>query len=125
MRRLRTLVDAAEDIAGQPIPLFRFDVAFLYPTVRGGVTARIYQSGGGRLHLKHAFVAKLRSGHYGVFSRTGKPRLPISEHHGPNAATAFERTPGAEAEIIAESADKLLSEFDRQVDLLLRQSEAA
>lgn len=114
---------AVFNIAGRAIPLFRFDVAFMYPTISGGVTANIFKSGGARLALKHAFVAKFKSGHVGVYSRIGKNRFPIKEHFGPNAAQAFEKTPGVEAEIIDQSAMKFEKEFLRQVDFILAQSQ--
>ena len=58
-------------IYDQPIPLFRFDVSFMFPTIEGGVTAKTLQ-GESPLTLKHAFVAKMSNGHVGVFSRRGK-----------------------------------------------------
>lgn len=122
-------------VYGKAIPLFRFDVAFMYPTVTGGVTANIFKSGGGKLALKHAFIAKMENGHVGVFYRSGPKtkvgrgkyegqlKQRIYESFGPNAATAFERTPGVETEIIDQSATNFEKEFLRQVDFLLAQSQ--
>ena len=128
-------------ISGLPIPLFRFDVNFMCPTIEGGVTAKTLQ-GGSPLVLKHAFVTKVLSGsddkpgpnHWGVFSRrgekrrmtrgryTGEMRQPIVEHFGPNIATVFERTPGLEAEIMQLAADKFADEAARQADFLIQKS---
>ncbi len=106
-------------IFDQPIPLFRFDVSFLFPTVEGGVTAKTIQ-GDSPLTLKHAFVARMSNGHVGVFSRRGKERLPIQEHYGPSVATVFEKTPGLEAEILQLAAEKFAQEAARQAEYLTR-----
>ena len=105
-----------------PIPLFRFDVSFMYPTVEGGVTAKTLQ-GGSPLALKHAFVAKMSSGHVGVFSRKGKERLPIQEHFGPSVATVFEKTPGLEAEILQWAAERFAYEAARQAEYLIQKAQ--
>ena len=106
-------------IFDQPIPLFRFDVSFLFPTVEGGVTAKTIQ-GDSPLTLKHAFVAKMSNGHVGVFSRRGKERLPIQEHYGPSVATVFEKTPGLETEIMQLAAEKFAQEAARQAAYLIQ-----
>lgn len=106
-------------IIGRAIPLFRFDVAFMYPTVTGGVTATIFKTGGAPLVLKHAFVARMKSGHTGVYQRTGKNRTPIQEHFGPHAARLFEKTPGVEKMLMDNGAEKFLSELGRQADYLI------
>jgi hypothetical protein len=106
-------------IFDQPIPLFRFDVSFMFPTVEGGVTAKTLQ-GESPLTLKHAFVAKMATGHVGVFSRRGKERLPIQEHYGPSVATVFEKTPGLEAEILQLAAEKFAQEAARQAAYLIQ-----
>ena len=106
-------------IFDQPIPLFRFDVSFMFPTVEGGVTAKTLH-GESPLTLKHAFVAKMATGHVGVFSRRGKERLPIQEHYGPSVATVFEKTPGLEAEILQLAAEKFAQEAARQAAYLIQ-----
>jgi hypothetical protein len=128
-------------ISGLRMPLFRFDVSFMYPTIEGGVTAKTLQ-GGSPLVLKHAFVTKVLSGsddnpgpnHWGVFSRRGEKRRmtrgryvgemrqPIVEHFGPNIATVFEKTPGLESEIMQLAADKFAQEAARQAEFLIQKS---
>lgn len=133
--------NAVLDIYGKAIYLFRFDVTFMYPTVKDGVTANIFKSGGGALHLKHAFVTKVQSGsdanpgpnHWGVFSRkgpkrratrgnyVGQMRQPLVQHFGPTSAKVIEKTPGVQQELMELGADRYTAELDRQVDLLFRQ----
>ena len=115
---------AVLNIAGKAIPLFRFDVSFMYPTVSGGVTAKIFKTGAAPLVLKHAFVAKMKSGRVGVFSRQGPKRAmtrgnyvgqmkqPIVEHFGPHATRVFEQTPGVDKELMDFGAERYLAELD-------------
>jgi hypothetical protein len=44
---------------------------------------------GKRQIIKHSFIAKMKSGHTGVFLRKGKKRLPIKETFGPSAMQLF------------------------------------
>lgn len=80
--------------AGSVFPLTRFRVTPKQPqpvraaTVRWGksrpftVIARVKRGEGGP--IKSAFVAKMKSGHIGVFRRTTKDRKPIEQLHGPS-----------------------------------------
>jgi hypothetical protein len=49
-----------------------------------GVTAN---TGQGRQLYPSAFIARMQSGHVGVFKRKGTPRLPIAELHGASVAS--------------------------------------
>lgn len=66
---------ATLEMRAEPIPLIRFGAKQLK---RGGVRYKLRKAAGFK-RLPHAFVAKMRSGHVGVFQRRGKPRLPIME----------------------------------------------
>lgn len=48
-----------------------------------------YKFGGGRKVVESAFMAKMKSGHEGVFKRVGKQRLPITELAGPSLGHVF------------------------------------
>lgn len=43
-------------------------------------------NGNGRTPFAEAFIAKMKSGHTGMFERDGKSRLPITEFMGPSTA---------------------------------------
>lgn len=74
----------AEVIAtGKRIPL----IAFAARQVRRGVSYRIGSAG--RKTAAGKFIAKMRSGHEGVFGRRGKSRLPIDELLGPSIPRSF------------------------------------
>ena len=118
---------------GQSIPLFRFDVSFMYPTVKGGVTANIFKAGGTPLKLRHAFIAKMQSGHVGVFQREGEKvkmgrgnyageyKQPIVELFGPHPARIWEQTPGFESALMTFAGERFSQELMRQAELLYTQ----
>jgi hypothetical protein len=74
---------------GSPIPLIDFGATGPEPS-RGkgrGVTAKLSAK---RTRYPHSFIAKMRSGHRGVFTRAeGAKRLKILEQHGPSIAYIF------------------------------------
>jgi len=43
-------------------------------------------AGNGRTPFQDAFIARMQSGHTGMFERDGSKRLPISEFMGPSTA---------------------------------------
>lgn len=69
---------------GNLVPLTKFRVTpnRPQPTRKSPIIVRVKKGGGGP--IKHAFVARMRSGHLGVFNRAGKKRLPIMERYGPS-----------------------------------------
>jgi hypothetical protein len=66
------------------VPLIQFKAK----DTKRGVTAKL-KGGAGR--YPHAFIRTTRSGHTGVFQRTGKSRLPIYELKGPSLYHAFQK----------------------------------
>lgn len=60
-------------VRGEPMPLG----AFKFRQGKKGVYVTINK--GNRRLIRGAFVARMRSGHVGVFARAGKGRLPINE----------------------------------------------
>lgn len=69
------------DVSGEPVPLSEFP----YRVVKrkegrrhgGGVMVQV--NVGRRQLVRSAFVARMRSGHVGIFRRRGEERLPIDE----------------------------------------------
>lgn len=74
---------AQVSVTGARIPLYDFGAR----QTKRGVTARTGKSG--RQLYPSAFIAKMRSGHIGVFKRTTKKRLPIVELHGASLPYIF------------------------------------
>lgn len=68
---------------GHAIPLTRFRVTPKQPEPRRKrpIMVRVKRGEGGP--IKSAFVAKMQSGHLGVFQRVGRRRTPIKEFYGP------------------------------------------
>lgn len=72
----------------------RIPIIELRPSPRGLTKRRPIggvRYGRARKLLPSAFIARLKSGHVGVFKRVGKPRLPIVELQGPSVALVFSR----------------------------------
>lgn len=63
--------------AGHKIPLYRFNVSPTIPIQRATVSAAVL-AGNGRTPFQDAFIARMQSGHTGMFERDGSKRLPIS-----------------------------------------------
>jgi hypothetical protein len=69
---------------GRPRALSYFNVRPKLPGIRRRkpLFAQVQRGGGGT--IKGAFVARLQSGHLGVFNRVGKSSLPIIQRYGPS-----------------------------------------
>lgn len=65
---------------GFHVPLIRFKTS-LSPS--GLVRSQVMRSSSGDI-LKHVFRAQMKSGHIGLFERSGKTRLPIGQKYGPS-----------------------------------------
>ena|SRR5881392_2014021 len=118
-------------IAGKPLPLITW-VRNPQPGVRrrGGVTAKLPPPGAGR--YPNAFVARMRSGHVGVFERNAgenrrgpKPnrsQLGIHELFGVSLVYVFQkyRPLGAEAGV-----DSLIKNLEHELEWALEQARQA
>jgi hypothetical protein len=110
------------------IPLYQFEGTTpreIMPPTKGPVRAAVKQGGGSE--LSHAFVAKMPSGHIGVFEREGVKRLDkvkqkdkkykIHEHiyelFGPSIAGMFGRE--KETEINIAVREKAMENLDKYV----------
>lgn len=88
--RLEAEVNAKTRGAAKAIPILQLQAKQVGrgPKVAGGVSFRFE---GQTKTIPDAFIATMRSGHRGVFSRTGRRRLPIIEEKGPALRTVFDR----------------------------------
>jgi len=75
---------------GHLFPLTKFRVTPRQPQPRRKrpIVVRVKRGAGGT--VEKAFVARMPSGHLGVFHRAGKPRLPIIERFGPSVPQMLE-----------------------------------
>lgn len=85
----------------------------------GDVTVRVLTAGGRKSvsgkYGNKPFLARTRSGHIGVWVRTGKRRLPIEQLYGPGVAETFgakDVMDGTEKAV----TDRFDVEFPRQLD---------
>lgn len=72
------------------VPLMAFNARGPVPS-RGRGKGVSYRMGAGnaRTRLQSAFIAKMKSGHPGVFIRKGRGRLPVVQLHGPSVGHVF------------------------------------
>lgn len=71
--------------SGYKIPLYRFNVFPTHPTQGASVSAAVLRDSS-RTPFVHAFIAKMESGHTGIFERRGTARFPIKERMGLSTA---------------------------------------
>ncbi|MCP4200651.1 MAG: hypothetical protein GY769_01795 [bacterium] len=94
------------------IPLYLFKARGPFPS-RGKGRGVTYRKGGGRANIRDAFIAKMPSGHMGVFKRSGRARLPVKQLFGPSIGRVFDLKRKAIMEAGAEAGEK---ELDRLLD---------
>lgn len=91
--------------SGVKIPLYQFQVTPKEPRKGQKVRAGVMKGGGET--FDHAFLAKMRSGHIGIFERLTSKRLPIEEIMGLSAAQMVQN------QVII---DQLTEEAQKKVD---------
>ena len=97
------------------IPVYKMNPQ-LDPDARG-ISVRFLDARGS---YKQAFIAKMKSGHEGVFKRVGSARLPIREMFGPNPAHDVTNNPEVYLDVLAEIIqDHLAPRFLHELDRLL------
>ena len=112
-RHLAATVDVRDR---RRIPLAEFKPRPL----KGGVSYKIGKLG--RRKAKGAFMATMKSGHEGVWTRVGPKSYPILELRGPSIMHVFETGLQDGRLIIAASQGRLHDEIARQVGVLLEQA---
>ncbi len=80
-----TQMQAIMRVSGKPVPLISYGAK----QTKQGVVVHVKNN---RTVLKHAFIARMRSGHQGVFIRKGKKRLPIQELYSTRVSDVFNNT---------------------------------
>lgn len=92
---------------GNRIPLIKFGARGREPS--GGKGRGVsYRLPGGRSRVSNAFIAKMGTGHRGVFVRREKARLPIKELWGPSLVRVFEKLLPELADLARETLTKNL-----------------
>lgn len=87
------------------IPLYRFNVTPKQPTPtqRTKVKAAVLKSSS-QEEFEHAFIARMKSGHVGMFERETRSRIPIREFPGPSIKAMVENT------VVIEKVEKAANE---------------
>jgi hypothetical protein len=111
-------------LSRKPIPLYDFGGL----QKAAGVSVLVRRQGG-RQVLPGTFIARMKSGHIGVFERHGRQgnraeRLPIDERFGPTLLGIFAGAPGVAREVIDGLEDTYRKNLASQVDRLLHRQKA-
>lgn len=83
----------------------------------GGVFAQVKRSGGGT--ITKSFVAKMASGHVGVFHRAGSGRFPLVQRYGPSVAQMLE-SKSVSQYIEAGAVRRLDDRLNHEINRILR-----
>jgi len=105
-------------------PLYDFSVSPKLPVAEGGRRAKQGPSvrvrrGGARQTLRGAFVARMQSGHLGVFRRPGQARLPVKELYSAGIASYWQEGKEVHASWEKRTLERLGIELDQQLDAYL------
>ena len=102
--------------SGFKLPLYKFNVTPKKPGTGKQVTASVMKNGG--TTFEDAFVAEMKSGHMGVFERSGRKRLPVEEIMGLSAAQMVGNA--AVIEELEKEAQKVVDErLSHEIDRIL------
>jgi hypothetical protein len=102
-----------EDVSGKPMSLAKFS----YIRTPLGMNVKINEKGGFKL-IRHSFMARLGSGHLGLFRRAGKARLPIRELYSSRLSDVMSDA-GAVPKIHGQATVKFEKEFKKSMELPL------
>lgn len=104
---------------GPSIPLIRFRTTpGSPPTRQPKVLKAAVKKNGSKKPIPGAFVAKMGSGHIGVFRRAGKKRLPVDELYGP-AIPVMLGEPGIAEHLQQEMERRMGQRLDHEVNRVL------
>ena len=79
---------------------------------RGGISVAFRKSGA-RSKIQGAFVAKMPTGHVGIFRRKGAAKLPIQEIFGPRISDIVGKNAGMKERIMFVTQTVFGREFER------------
>lgn len=107
---------------GNLMPLMKFRVTPRKPTPnrKKPIVARVKRGSGGP--IKHAFVARMNSGHIGVFTRAGKQRIPINENYGPSIPEML-NSESVSAWVEQKATETLDKRLDHEISRILKGEE--
>ena len=101
-----------------PIALSKFKIPPTGPSPgrKSPIVARVIKGGGGP--IAHAFVARMKSGHIGVFNRVGKKSKPIDQRYGPSVPQML-GNPNVTQWVEVKAKEKLDERLDHEIRRIL------
>lgn len=112
-------LEARAKASGHKVPLINFGARPSSPGRRKpalGVSVQVKKQ---RKVLRHSFVARMKSGHIGVFQREGEFRLPIEQKFGPSIPEMISNE--KVINLIQENAnERFKKNLDHEIDYVLQ-----
>lgn len=102
------------------LPKFRVTPRQPQPTRKKPIQVRVKRNDGGG-PINSAFVAKMRSGHIGVFNRTGGKRFPIIQRYGPSVPQML-GSPSVRLWVEQRATEMLDKRLDHEIKRILQGS---
>ncbi len=106
--------------SGRPLALTKFKVTPSKPPQKkrtNPIIARVVKGEGGQ--IRGAFVARMQSGHVGVFHRAGQSRYPIIQRYGPSVPQMLGHRSVTEY-VEQRAQEQLEARLDHEIGRLLR-----
>ena len=113
-------VGAVMNISSSPFALPKFKGVTpkeVMPPAKGPVQAQIKKGGGAT--FKQAFIAKMKSGHVGVYERKTEKRFPIEEHFGPSTTGMFKANATVNEAVVQAAGEALDKRVQHELERLL------
>ena len=102
--------------SGVKIPLYKFSVSPKEPGKKQKVRAGVMKGGGAV--FEDAFIARMKSGHTGIFERITSKRFPIEEKMGLSAAQMVQRETIID-QLTQEAQEKVDERLKHEIDRIL------
>ena len=99
---------------GRNIPLMQFRTNPKSPNARTRVLKAAVKRAGGNKKVDGAFLARMQSGHIGVFRRSSRKRLPIEELYGP-AVPVMLNNPAVVEHLERVAAEEMEKRFEHEL----------
>jgi len=113
-------IGAVMKISSSPFPLTKFAGVTpnnTMPPAKGPVVAKVKKGGGAT--MKRAFVAKMKSGHVGVFEREGEKNLPIDQLFGPATPSMFDANENVNEAVMKLAGETFNDRVQHELERLL------
>ena len=87
------------------------------PPAKGPVVVQVKK--GNKTTFRQAFIAKMKSGHVGVYERKDETRLPIEQHFGPSTPGMFKANEDVNKAVMEKAGETFDKRVQHELERLL------